>query len=115
MDSDRMESIGLPSGHGDVVEEGQVRVQRSADDFARFLAAQFLHGSVVVLLRFGEEHFQDSAFVLSSKEKADQWTMDQQIPEGAHTFFLSMLKLSMMTPMNRLSVKNAPHTMKTTK
>ena len=32
-----------------------------------------------------------------------------------HTFFLSMLKLSIITPMKRLSVKKEPHTMKTTK
>lgn len=31
------------------------------------------------------------------------------------TFFLSILKLSMITPMNRLRVKNDPQTMNITK
>jgi hypothetical protein len=83
---DQTETFGLPSGHGDVVEEGQVRVQRSADDFARLLAAQFLHGSVVVLLRFGEEHFQDSAFVLSSKESVKRWRMTGSVDADGPSF-----------------------------
>ena len=36
----------------------------SADDFLRLLAAELLHGGVVVLLRLGEEHLQDAALVL---------------------------------------------------
>ena len=36
----------------------------SADDLLGLLAAQLLHGGVVVLLRLGEEHLQDAALVL---------------------------------------------------
>ena len=36
----------------------------SADDFLWLLAAELLHGGVVVLLRLGEEHLQDAALVL---------------------------------------------------
>jgi len=35
--------------------------------------------------------------------------------KNSETFFFCMLKLSMMTPMKRLSVKNEPKTMKKTK
>ena len=53
-----------PSGERDVVEDGVDLVLGSADDLLRLLAAQLLHGRVVVLLRLGQEHLQHAALVL---------------------------------------------------
>ena len=58
----------LPSGHGDVVKEGQIRVHGPADHLARFLPSQLFHCRVVVLLALREEHFQHSALVLGERK-----------------------------------------------
>ena len=85
-------------------------VLRSFYHFLRFLSAKFFHCSVVMLLAFGEKHFQDSSLVLQNIHLMQPSTLGMKF-----TFFFRALKLSMMTPMKRLRVKKEPKIMKKTK
>jgi hypothetical protein len=51
----------------------------------------------------------------NNNKKRERKICEEEEAKKEFTLFLSMLKLSMMTPMKRLSVKKAPQTIKTTK
>lgn len=59
-----MYGILVPSGIGQVIEHAQDLIEGALDDLLRFLAPQLLHRRVIVFLRLGQEHFQNSSFVL---------------------------------------------------